>query len=298
MALVFESTVIALGDQVFYGDFSSQELSSPEWCDDLYFTGNTRRALSHQSSSLSQRLIELLAHHRSALAQISPHASVCLLLPEINDRQHIADVLKAVQRVLPSSTDIDRPLFCFPYGSASFLVALERISTLAHSSYGCWVLSLDSSESFCSGHKYQLFDDIKTDSLLVSRIVVADEGLEASKVQIDCYSQAYSSGVDSVMPSLATLCGQELTDLALSLHDDESSDWQSHLFRFSPWITQETTYRFNNLMIGEVGAGSGLLKTLGLYEQQKMAFKSTFHALQLDSDPHGMAAGVLYRWRT
>ncbi|MBG0761002.1 hypothetical protein BOO22_16450 [Vibrio cidicii] len=298
MALLFDSACIAIGEQTLYQGFTWQDLELPQWCDDIYFTGNVRRAIAHQSPSLVHRLIDLIDHHAVHFALVPAEAPLCLLLPEIKERQSVAEVLKAVQQKLPISTEHERTLFCYPYGSASFLVALKRIAQLANSPYGCWVVALDSSEVFCSGIEHQSFEETKTDSLLLARTVDTGTGLAFSPVQIDLHSQAYASGSDSVMPSLASLCKQELTDLCLPLKGEESEQWQNHLYRFSPWITQQTRYHFNQLNSGELGAGVGLLNALLLYEQQKQAPNAHFHALQLDCDPLGMAAGVLYCWRS
>ncbi|WP_217533384.1 NAD/NADP transhydrogenase subunit beta [Vibrio metschnikovii] len=297
MAFTFKSAIAGIGDKVIYDNFSGLDLGTPEWSDNLYFNGNIRRTLSHQSSSLAQRLIELLVHYRTELSQVPLDSPVCLLLPRITDKTDIAKILKAVQEVLLNVHE-DRPLFCFPYGHASFLLALKRISALSFSPYGCWVLSLDTSAVFCVGTEYQQFEDIKTDSLLLAHIESGDIGLEASEVQIDIYSQAYVSGVESVMLSLASLCNHELTDICLTFDSNDVSNWQPQLSRFSPWITQKTNYQFNNLINGEMGASSGLLQSLILFEQQKKKPAPSFHALQLDNDPYGMAAGVLYRWHS
>lgn len=295
MAIELHPHAVYVGQHNLAAHRDLNVLEPPQWCDDLFFSGNSYKAFEHQSESLLVRLEELISRYSMEISRIPPDAAIFLLLPELEKQDDVLHLVKRINTLLADKANCQRPILCYPYGNASFLVAFERImNSLEH--HECWILSIDTSALFCLGSEYQLFEDIKTDSLLLVSMRRSDHGLLPSNVEFDRHSTHYKSGVARVMASLSLLCQGELTDLYLPLNESDTAQWQSQLHRFSPWVTENTQYVFSNIIVGQLGAGTGLFKALYAYQKQLREQKKRFYAMQLDGEECGLAAGILFRW--
>ncbi|EOS8552806.1 NAD/NADP transhydrogenase subunit beta [Vibrio vulnificus] len=295
MALELNPHAVYVGSHNLATQENLGTIEPPQWCDDLFYSGNSYKTFAHQSASLLVRLQELIAHYSADISRIPTQATIFFLLPELATQDEALKLVKKLNKVLGDTSSGQRSIFCYPYGNASFLVAFERIMHCLER-HECWVLSVDTSSLFCVGSEYQLFEDIKTDSLLLVHIARSTYGLEPSKVQFDRYSSHYESGTPRVMASLSQMCQRELTELMLPLDGADMPIWHSQLHRFSPWVTENTSYLFSSTLVGQLGAGTGLYKALHAYQKQLQDPHKPFHVLQIDAEEQGLAVGILYRW--
>lgn len=228
MALELNPHAVYVGSHNLATQDNLGTIEPPQWCDDLFYSGNSYKTFAHQSASLLVRLEELIAHYSVDISRIPKQATIFFLLPELATQDEVLKLVKKLNEVLGDTPSGQRSIFCYPYGNASFLVAFERVMHCLER-HECWVLSVDTSSLFCVGSEYQLFEDIKTDSLLLVHIARSTYGLEPSKVQFDRYSSHYESGIPRVMASLSQMCQRELTELMLPLDGADMPIWHSQL---------------------------------------------------------------------
>ncbi|WP_104040718.1 NAD/NADP transhydrogenase beta subunit [Vibrio hyugaensis] len=230
-----------------------------------------------------RRLLHKLSHKIQALEISAP---VCVLLPKISCKP----TLKSVTSVILSAFHFksDSQIRFYPYGEASFLMALSQIQKLSFENRFTWIVAINLGESLGSGMGAY-------DSLVAARCVVVNEGIEVRAQSIDLDITSLNTAVDNVIRQLGSTLKHPVDELLLSTGNGQPK-WLESIRFLSPVIKAETQYTFSDVLTGPLGPCGGLLKTLSLCYQQQVRRVENFHALQLDIEEDGYAVGTSFNW--
>ncbi|UMM06267.1 NAD/NADP transhydrogenase beta subunit [Vibrio campbellii] len=273
MALLFQSQLCMLGDQAFSVEQLANNTLRPSENNELIPQGM-------ESSVLP--VYDRLTHYSKALSECGIEGQVYLLLPKLSDKvelQRITTLLLSVfQRVEPQH------LALYPYGSASFLMALSRIKREVKQTKPLWIVALHVADA--KGEH---------DSLVVARCSAQKQGLIFNKIAIDLQLDSNNTAVSNVVKQLGKSCVEKLDELMLSAEGNEPV-WLDSIQFLSPWVNRDTSYRLIGTTTGPLGASGGVLKAICACLQPKETRDKNYSGIQLDIERGGYAVGATYRW--
>jgi hypothetical protein len=273
MALLFQSQLCMLGDQAFSVEQLANNTLRPSENNELIPQGM-------ESSVLP--VYDRLTHYSKVLSECGIEGQVYLLLPKLSDKvelQRITTLLLSVfQQVEPQH------LALYPYGNASFLMALSRIQRAVKETKPLWIVALH-----VAGAREE------HDSLVVARCFEQKHGLIFNKIAIDLQLDSNNTAVSHVVKQLGKSCVQELDELMLSTEGDEPV-WLDSIQFLSPWVNRDTSYRLIGTTTGPLGANGGVLKAICACLQPKETHDKNYSGIQLDIERGGYAVGATYRW--
>lgn len=273
MSLLFQSQLCMLGDKAFSVEQLANNTLRPSEKNELI-------QQARESSVLPA--YDRLTHYSKALSECGIEGQVYLLLPKLLDKvelQRITTLLLSVfQRVEPQH------LALYPYGNASFLIALSRIQRAVKQTKPLWIVALHVADAK-GGH----------DSLVVARCSAQKQGLIFNKVAIDLELDNNNTAVSNVVKQLGKSCVEKLDELMLSAEGNEPV-WLDSIQFLSPWVNRDTSYRLIGTTTGPLGASGGILKAICACLQPKETHDKNYSGIQLDIERGGYAVGATYRW--
>ncbi|MFN1512795.1 NAD/NADP transhydrogenase beta subunit [Vibrio owensii] len=273
MALLFQSQLCMLGDQAFSAEQLANNTLRPSENNELIPQGM-------ESSVLP--VYDRLTHYSKALSECGIEGQVYLLLPKLSDKVELQRVttllLSAFQRVEPQH------LALYPYGNASFLMALSRIQRAVKETKPLWIVALHAADA--KGEH---------DSLVVARCSAQKQGLIFNKIAIDLQLDSNNTAVTNVVKQLGKSCVEQLDELMLSAEGNEPV-WLDSIQFLSPWVNRDTSYRLIGTTTGPLGASGGVLKAICACLQPKETHDKNYSGIQLDIERGGYAVGATYRW--
>ncbi|CAH1589146.1 NAD/NADP transhydrogenase beta subunit [Vibrio owensii] len=273
MALLFQSQLCMLGDQAFSVEQLANNTLRPSENNELIPQGM-------ESSVLP--VYDRLTHYSKALSECGIEGQVYLLLPKLSDKvelQRITTLLLSVfQRVEPQH------LALYPYGNASFLMALSRIQRAVKQTKSLWIVALHVADA--KGEH---------DSLVVARCSAQKQGLIFKKIAIDLQLDSNNTAVSNVVKQLGKSCVEQLDELMLSAEGNEPV-WLDSIQFLSPWVNRDTSYRLIGTTTGPLGASGGVLKAICACLQPKETPDKNYSGIQLDIERGGYAVGATYHW--
>ncbi|TDE25870.1 NAD/NADP transhydrogenase beta subunit [Vibrio owensii] len=273
MALLFQSHLCMLGDQAFSVEQLANNKLRPSEKKELI-------PQARESSVLPA--YDRLTHYSKALSECGVEGQVYLLLPKLSDKvelQRITTLLLSVFQRVES-----QHLALYPYGNASFLMALSRIQRAVKQTKPLWIVALHVADA--KGEH---------DSLVVARCSAQKQGLIFNKIAIDLQLDSNNTAVSHVVKQLGKSCVQELDELMLSTEGDEPV-WLGSIQFLSPWVNRDTSYRLIGTTTGPLGASGGVLKAICACLQPKETHDKNYSGIQLDIERGGYAVGATYRW--
>lgn len=274
---------MALALQIAYCFIQDQCFSDFQLMDDAFKLpqlNKDERANEAEGSSL----FGLIKTNEKALKRAGISGCVCVLLPQISEQSTLKNVVCELLAIIRNESSLE--IYLYPYGESSFLMALSRIQREINLLRPAWILALNA----------EIQDNENShDSVILARCFEQSLGLTLGPVRVDLDSVKPNLAVENVVNQLGVGCQKRISDLSFTI-DGEEPIWIYYLSGLYPWITPSTRYHFSNLKFGSLGACNALLKTLCLYHQQKHQLNSAFQAVQLDIEPNGYVAGVLFGW--
>lgn len=271
MGLMFQPSLCLLGDQ----EFSISQLTNHTLKPSEFSVSNFE-----EIDSLS--IIDTLDSYSNYLRKRDISGHVFLLLPNITDKNILRRVIASFLSIF-SKVEADK-IALYPYGNASFLMALNSIERLVKKNNSVWVVAINAIDS-----GYGL------DSLVMARCSMGHRGLRPYKVAVDLDFEGTDTATSNITKQLGLVCTHLLDELALSIEGEEPV-WLESIQFLSPWITADTSYQLIDSVTGPLGPCNGLLKALCVYQQQANRNISNYCGLQIDVERYGYAVGVLYRW--
>ncbi|HDM8173540.1 TPA: NAD/NADP transhydrogenase beta subunit [Vibrio harveyi] len=271
MGLMFQPSLCLLGDQ----EFSISQLTNHTLKPSEFSVSNFEEV-----GSLS--IIDTLDSYSNYLSKRDISGHVFLLLPNITDKNILRRVIASFLSIF-SKVEADK-IALYPYGNASFLMALNSIERLVKKNNSVWVVAINAIDS-----GYGL------DSLVMVRCSMGHRGLRPYKVAVDLDFEGTDTATSNITKQLGLVCTHLLDELALSIEGEEPV-WLESIQFLSPWITADTSYQLIDSITGPLGPCNGLLKALCVYQQQANRNISNYCGLQIDVERYGYAVGVLYRW--
>lgn len=273
MALLFQSQLCMLGDQAFSAEQLANNTLRPSEKNELI-------PQARESSVLPA--YDRLTHYSKVLSECGIEGQVYLLLPKLSDKvelQRITTLLLSVfQQVEPQH------LALYPYGNASFLMALSRIQRAVKETKPLWIVALHAADA--TGEH---------DSLVVARCSAQKQGLIFNKIAIDLQLDSNNIAVSNVVKQLGKSCVEQLDELMLSAEGNEPV-WLDSIQFLSPWVNRDTSYRLIGTTTGPLGANGGVLKAICACLQSKETQDKNYSGIQLDIERGGYAVGATYRW--
>ncbi|WP_199481436.1 NAD/NADP transhydrogenase beta subunit [Vibrio owensii] len=273
MALLFQSQLCMLGDQAFSVEQLANNTLRPS-------EKNERTPQASEGSVLPA--YDRLTHYSKVLSECGIEGQVYLLLPKLSDKvelQRITTLLLSVfQQVEPQH------LALYPYGNASFLMALSRIQRAVKETKPLWIVALHAADA--TGEH---------DSLVVARCSAQKQGLIFNKIAIDLQLDSNNIAVSNVVKQLGKSCVEQLDELMLSAEGNEAV-WLDSIQFLSPWVNRDTSYRLIGTTTGPLGASGGVLKAICACLQSKETQDKNYSGIQLDIERGGYAVGATYRW--
>ncbi|HDM8127096.1 TPA: NAD/NADP transhydrogenase beta subunit [Vibrio harveyi] len=271
MGLMFQPSLCLLGDQ----EFSISQLTNHTLKPSEFSVSNFE-----EIDSLS--IIDTLDSYSNYLRKRDISGHVFLLLPNITDKNILRRVIASFLSIF-SKVEADK-IALYPYGNASFLMALNSIERLVKKNNSVWVVAINAIDS-----GYGL------DSLVMARCSMGHRGLRPYKVAVDLDFEGTDTATSNITKQLGLVCTHLLDEIALSIEGEEPV-WLESIQFLSPWITADTSYQLIDSITGPLGPCNGLLKALCVYQQQTNRNISNYCGLQIDVERYGYAVGVLYRW--
>ena len=273
MALLFQSQLCMLGDQAFSVEQLANNTLRPSEKNEL---------IPQARESLVLPAYDRLTHYSKALSECGVEGQVYLLLPKLSDKVELQRIttrlLSVFQQVEPQH------LALYPYGSASFLIALSRIQREVKQTKPLWIVALHVADA--KGDH---------DSLVVARCSAQKQGLIFNKIAIDLQLDSNNTAVSNVVKQLGKSCVEKLDELMLSAEGNEPL-WLDSIQFLSPWVNRDTSYRLIGTTTGSLGASGGVLKAICAYLQPKETHDKNYSGIQLDIERGGYAVGATYRW--
>ena len=240
------------------------------------------------AQSIDEHILSLVRSERESLEQADIKGNLCVLLPSSVDKS----LLKALISELSIFVDqtVNTEIYFYPYGQAAFLMALNRINREVNETQATWILAIEVT-SDVEGH-------VKPQSsIILTKCFFRHSGLVPDVVRIDLDAKQQRIAVDKVFKQLGVSCEHPLSQLYLSVNEEEPQ-WLNSMQFLSPWVTDQTQYQFVDIKLGGLGACGGVLKALVIDELQRSSPCPDFHVLQADIEPDGYAVGVIYNWRS
>ncbi len=229
-------------------------------------------------------ICKLIRKHQSGLKHIGISGCICVLLPTISDHTTLKNITYELFETIGNTPNLD--IFLYPYGEASFLMALARVQREIQAAKPIWILALNA----------ERLDEVDSnDSFILVACKEQPSGLTSGTVRIDLTALDQETAIEKVVAQLGVSSQKHISDLVLTI-DGEEPTWLHCLSGLDPWINTSSQYQFSNFKFGSLGACNGLLKALNLYHQQKLRPNLAFQALQLDIEPNGYVAGTLFGW--
>ncbi|MHA2708004.1 NAD/NADP transhydrogenase beta subunit [Vibrio owensii] len=273
MALLFQSQLCMLGDQAFSVEQLANNTLRPS---------EKNEVLPQAKESKVLPVYDRLTHYSKALSECGIEGQVYLLLPKLSDKvelQRITTLLLSVfQRVEPQH------LALYPYGNASFLMAMSRIQRAVEQTKPLWIVALHVADA--KGEH---------DSLVVARCSAQKQGLIFNKIAIDLQLDNNNTAVSHVVKQLGKSCVEKLDELMLSAEGNEPV-WLDSIQFLSPWVNRDTSYQLIGTTTGPLGASGGVLKAICACLQPKETHDKNYSGIQLDIERGGYAVGATYRW--
>ncbi|EIW7481172.1 transhydrogenase beta subunit [Vibrio parahaemolyticus] len=249
---------------------------------DASFRFSGERTQNVNNEVYEERLFKLIASHGRSLKQAEVSGCVCVLLPQLSDKTLLKKIMLEISSALGGHPSTN--IYLYPYGQASFLMALGRIERELVSSRPTWVLGFNAKNDDVNGSR---------SSVVAAKCEPSKGGLFSRNVCVDLDATQQSIAVEKVMQQLGLNCKYPVSDFTVSVEGEEPI-WMHHIQSFSPWITSDTRYHFLNVKLGSLGACSGILKAVCLYQQQMNEVSERFHAVQLDIELSGYVVGALF----
>ncbi len=274
---------MALGIQTAYCLIHNQKFDNAQLADSAFSFVHTLKEGYSEGVGVSD-IYELIRKYNTQLKQADISGCVCVLLPHISDHEVLKNITKELSAILGKVSSLE--IYLYPYGEPSFLMALARIKRETQVPRTVWVLALNVKNR----------DEVNShDSLVLAYCKEQSPGLTMDSVRIDLDKVKQSIAVEKVVKQLGVGCKKQLSDLSFTI-DGQEPIWLNYISHLSPWITTSTQYQFANFKFGSLGACSGLLKAINLFDQQIAKPKSIYQSLQLDIEPNGYVAGTLFGW--
>ena len=275
LALGFETQVICLNGHEFSSikplfDFADTNISMSMNPLEYHFDSRPSETISSYSQQLKNFFIK---------------GTLIVLLPADTKKHEVQSTMQMLRATVEFESDTKFQIY--PYGNASFLLALSHIER-ATKQNDCWILAIQPATN-------QAPTKLNNGALILARAFPCDTGLECLPARVDLANSTNQSAIDKVVSQLSFRSSSLFTSLSLSLDANEPL-WLNSIKYLAPWITEATNYEFLDAKLSSLGVCGGLLKAINAFEKQIRQPEKGFHQLQLDIEPRGYVVGTTYTW--
>lgn len=271
------------------------------WENTDYVQALTSRMIDGQSRSMTERLLAIIEDQKPALTSMTQSAACVVLLPEMGDPKNTATVVNALKQVfLPMQ--IHSTVLIYPYGHASFLMALKKIESLANQSIeqGVWIVGVDTTLAFCLEGTCVAQTVACADSLFVVKATAKNGGLNPIWTQIDaavagksrqeCVRFLFRASVQCVPHDYESVW------LPVVRTDQEENAWIHDFHYLHNRISLETEHRFTEYQVGDLGVNLALFKTLKIMNELSNSSGDERYCLQVDIADNTHLSAAIFSW--
>lgn len=301
MPLLFQPKILRSGNHCLEFYLVQQDELQMTWENTDYVQALTSRMIEAQSCSLSERLISIIEDQTQALQAITEQAACVVLLPEMDGQKNTASVVNALkQAFLPMQSG--SLTLIYPYGHASFLMALRKIESLAnqHLEQGVWVIGLDTALAFCQQDTCITQMVACVDSLFVLKATSHSRGLNPVWTQMDaavggkstqeCVRFLFRASIQSVPHVYESLW------LPMARTDDVENDWIHEFHFLHNNINTQTHHHFTEYQVGDLGVNLALFKTLKIMNALSKSQNNEHYCLQMDIADNAHLSAAVFNW--
>jgi hypothetical protein len=275
---------LALGFEVKFLYINGHESSSVKsLLDVIDATGQIQ--VNQQICHLDRKPSKTLSSYAERIPAHLVRGTLIVLLPSKTEKSEVQSTIQVLSELVKFKNEVK--FQCYPYGNASFLLALSNIEREIKQE-DCWILAIHPAHS-------QREINLNSDAVILAKAFATDTGLECLPVRVDLASSANKCAINKVVSQLSFRSRSVFSSLSLSLDEDEPP-WLNSIQNLSPWVSEVTNYEFLDAKLGPLGPCSGLLKAIDVFDKQAEDPKEDFHHLQFDIEPEGYAVGTTYTW--